>query len=149
MYIQQVMQERTLVTGSDGRTRTAVKVIPANADTLKAADGKTYHSVGNAVFQVPDAIGAALVGGLFRDVSHVKGGALITTHAGDQEPPSIEGLRSQDELRAEAGFPPLPDGPPVNAAAPIPEPVEAHTPDTPVKKAAAKKTTAKKAAAKK
>jgi hypothetical protein len=72
MYIQQVRIERRQVTDSDGRTRTeAVEVPVVDAYSLCSA-GQTYLTHGNGVFHVPDALGASLVGGLFRDVTEQK-----------------------------------------------------------------------------
>ena len=73
MYVQQVRQERKLVEGSDGRTRTVVEVVPeVDAQTLNHA-GTDYPTHGNGVFHVPDDVGAEIVGGLFRNVTDEEG----------------------------------------------------------------------------
>ena len=123
MYIQQIRQERRQVKDSDGRTRTEVYNVPeSDAISLKSG-GKLYETVGNGVFHVPDEVGRQLVGGLFADVSDVKGAPIRLGEApvGAPEPP--------DEPSA-----------PVNAAAPVPAPEEpTAAPAKKVAKRAAKK----------
>ena len=150
MRIQQVIQVRRQVQGSDGRTRTEVTLEPADAELLAASDGNTYTSEGNGVFHVPDAIGTELVGGLFRDVSDPSGSftrariELANQHAAKtpQAPPAQPPAQAPPEApRAAEEGAPVP-----NAAAPLPEGLEAPEPakPKPTRKRAPRKATAKK-----
>ena len=136
MRIQQIRQNRHQVTDGAGRTRTVVEIEPADADTL-SSHGKTYQSEGNAVFNVPDDIGAELVGGIFRDVSDPSGSftrariELANAHAATapQAPPAQEPQQAPlDRPRAADEGAPVP-----NAAAPLPEGLA--PPKPPAKKA--------------
>jgi hypothetical protein len=129
MYIQKMRQNRHQVTDADGRTRTANELVP-DADTLLLTDGEgtQYATQGNGVFHVPDAVGAEIVGGLWKDVSGVRGAPL-------RAPRPLEALQLPLEaVEAPSATP--------NAAAPVPE---AETATEPAKKATRARKATKKA----
>ena len=138
MFIQQMHREQKVVTAPDGRALYTNVVVPTTDNELLTHDDREYKTVGNGVFEVPDDLGAELVGGLFREV----GGA-----------DSAEHVRARVELANAATVPP-------SASAPAPEaetateegeePTEAsEEPEEPTEPHEAKKATATKKAAKK
>ena len=128
MFIQQMHREQKVVTAPDGRALYTNVVVPTTDNELLAHDDREYKTVGNGVFEVPDDLGAELVGGLFREV----GGA-----------DSAEHVRARVELANAATVPP-------SASAPAPEAETAtEEGEEPTEPHEAKKATATKQAAKK
>ena len=121
MHIQQIRQERKQVVGSDGRTFTKTEAVPAIDAISLSHGGKTYPTEGNGVFHVPDELGQELLGGLFRDVSGVRGKSIVLTHPGGEPPSLIPGKGSLGYTEPEEEI----VGP--NAAAPLPEGTGATT----------------------
>ena len=131
MFIQQMHREQKVVTAPDGRALYTNVVVPTTDNELLTHDDREYKTVGNGVFEVPDDLGAELVGGLFREV----GGA-----------DSAEHVRARVELANAATVPPSASAPAAEAETAEgegEEPTEPHE----AKKATATKKAAKKAPA--